>query len=46
MTIKTTTKNKWINKTKKMKEIYLEIYHKQNISGFVGRVGVSAQKNP
>ena len=29
-----------------MKEIYLEIYHKQNISGFVGRVGVSAQKNP
>ena len=29
-----------------MKEIYLEIYHKQNVSGFVGRVGVSAQKNP
>ena len=25
---------------KKMKEIYLEIYHKQNISGFIGRVGL------
>ena len=28
-----------------MKEIYLEIYRKQNISRFIGRAGVGAQKN-